>query len=139
MSSKYLGPLLLVGLLAATLIFIVGRFSNFDNTIIPVWGDRDLWRALMAMDGLPSFGAETNTGTRTAGGGFYQLLALAFMFEPSLYAAQLLQEIMFIAAIAIIGSAFMREVSPLAGALVAAALTGSGILMQSMVCGIRAM
>lgn len=117
--------LLLIG--AATAV--AGRLLSVGDTDITVWGDRDLWRGLEAMRHWPILGPETNSGTRTPGGAFYLLLAGMLALHPGAVAADLGVAVFFGASTLLLWATFAREVSPLAGALVAAAFAGSGMLV----------
>lgn len=117
--------LLLIG--AATAV--AGRFLAVGDTDLTVWGDRDLWRGLEAVRHWPILGPETNGGTRTPGGAFYLLLAGMLAFHPGVVAADVGVALFFAVSTLLLWATFAREVSPLAGALVAAAFAGSGMLV----------
>jgi hypothetical protein len=121
---------LVVLLLAGAAVAAAGRLYGVGNTEITVWGDRDLWRALEAFQHWPVLGPETNGGARTPGGAFYLLLAGFLAIHPVVVAANVGVVIFFAASTLLLWVAFAREVSPLAGALVAAAFAGSGLLAE---------
>ena len=107
---------------------IVASWRDVSLSDLSVWGDRDLWRALAVPDLWPVAGPESNGGTQLPGGAFYLLLATILGFQPTVLAAQMGVVVLFGASAILLGWVFWREVSPLAGALVAAAYTGSGLL-----------
>jgi len=123
---------LVVLLLAGAAAAVAGCLCAVGNTEITVWGDRDLWRALEAFRHWPVLGPETNGGARTPGGAFYLLLAGFLAIHPGVVAANLGVVIFFAASALLLWMAFAREVSPLAGALVAAAFAGSGLLADDL-------
>ena len=119
---------LAVLLLAGAAMAVAGRLYGVGNTELTVWGDRDLWRALEAFRHWPVLGPETNGGVQTPGGAFYLLLAGFLAIHPGIAAANAGVVIFFAASTLLLWAVFAREVSPLAGALVAAAFAGSGLL-----------
>ena len=123
---------LVVLLVAGAAAAVAGRLYTVGNTEITVWGDRDLWRALDAFRHWPVLGPETNGGARTPGGAFYLLLAGLLAVHPGVVAASLGVVLFFAASTLLLGVTFAREVSPLAGALVAAAFAGSGLLTDNL-------
>lgn len=124
---------MLVALLAlAVLVLLAGRLASAGDTAMTIWGDRDLWRALAVPEHWPLSGPESNGGTRAVGGAFYLLLAALLALGHSVIAVNLAVVLLFAASVLLIGLFFAREVSPLAGALIAATLAGSVILAQTM-------
>lgn len=123
---------LVVLLLGSAAMAIAGRLCAVGNTELTVWGDRDLWRALEAFRHWPVLGPETNGGAQTPGGAFYLLLAGFLAVHPGVVAANVGVVILFTASTLLLWTAFAREVSPLAGALVAAAFAGSGLLNDDL-------
>lgn len=123
----------LTGLLvAAVAARVVSSFGEVTAADITVWGDRDLWRALNLDGAWPTLGPESNGGTQLPGGAFYSLLAAILGLNPSLWAAQMAVAGLFAASTLLLGWSFWRSRSPLAGALVAAALAGSGLLPSAL-------
>lgn len=127
-----LGRVLLALLVAAILFRLAAALFSAGDIELTVWGDRDLWRALTIRQHWPLFGPESNGGTRPPGGAFYLLLAGILAFQPSVAAAHVGAILLFAAAVLLLGLYFAREVSPLAGALVAAAFAGSGLVSQAL-------
>lgn len=123
---------LAIMLLAAAAVAVFGRLYAVGNAEMTVWGDRDLWRALDAFRQWPVLGPETNGGAQTPGGAFYLLLAGFLAVHPGVMAANAGVVVCFAASILVLWAAFAREVSPLAGALVAAAFAGSGLLADNL-------
>lgn len=123
---------LVVLLLAGVVMAVAGRLYTIGNTELTVWGDRDLWRGLEALHHWPVLGPETNGGVRTPGGVFYLLLAGLFAAHPGIVTANIGVVLLFAASALVLGVVFAREVSPLAGALVAAAFAGSGLLFDNL-------
>ena len=123
---------LVVLLLSGAAVAVAGRLYGVGNTELTVWGDRDLWRALEAFRHWPVLGPETNGGARTPGGAFYLLLAGFLAVHPTVVAANVGVVIFFAASTLLLWTTFAREVSPLAGALVAAAFAGSGLLADNL-------
>lgn len=121
---------LLALLVTAILFRLIGILSTAGDTELTVWGDRDLWRALAVADHWPLFGPESNGGSRPPGGAFYLLLAGILAIQTSVTAAHLGVIVLFAMATALMGLFFARDVSPLAGALVATIFAGSGLLSQ---------
>ncbi|HIJ62511.1 MAG TPA: hypothetical protein HPQ04_07460 [Rhodospirillaceae bacterium] len=116
---------------AAMLVHIV-KFLGVADTELTVWGDRDLWRALEIANQWPILGPETNGGLRTPGGAFYLLLAAGQAVAPGYLSANILVLALFAGASAVLGLVVGRDVSPLAGAVTAAAFAGSGLLWQAL-------
>ena len=119
-------------LLAGAAIAVAGRLFSIGDGEMTVWGDRDLWRAMDAFRHWPVLGPETNSGIQTPGGAFYLLLAGFLAVHPSITAAGVGVVLFFAASMALLGTVFAREVSPLAGALVAATFAGSGLLFDNL-------
>ena len=130
-SDKFETAALIVLLLAAALP-IASAILDAGHTDLTVWGDRDLWRALQVGRHWPVLGPETNGGVRTPGGAFYLLLAGLLAIDRSYLAANLGVIGLFAASTVLLWAFFRREVSPLAGALVAAVFAGSGTLALTM-------
>lgn len=108
------------------------RFFSVADTELTVWGDRDLWRALDVARHWPVLGPETNGGLRTPGGAYYLLLAASQVLAPGYLSAHLLLLVLFALSTLLLGLGLGRGVSPLAGALAAAAFAGSGMLWQAV-------
>ena len=126
--SHFIFSCLVILLLVVTGLRVVASWRDVSQSDLSVWGDRDLWRALAVPDLWPVAGPESNGGTQLPGGAFYLLLAAILGLQPTVLAAQLGVVVLFAASAVLLGWVFWREVSPLAGALVAAAYSGSGLL-----------
>ena len=126
--TDVLAGICVVLLVSATALALAANVHIVANRDLTVWGDRDLWRALTVGQDWPVSGPESNGGTPLPGGAFYLLLAAILAIQPSLWAAQLGVVVLMAGATVLLGWVFWREVSPLAGALVAAAFVGSGLL-----------
>jgi len=124
--------LLIAVAIACVLLGLAGRFHGLGQMEMTVWGDRDLWRALTGVHGWQVLGPETNSGARTPGGAFYILLAGFLAFDQSIIGAHFGLLALYAASAALLWLVFARDVSPLAGGLVAAVFTGSGMLLQSL-------
>lgn len=124
----------LLALLFVTAAFLIhlSRFLAVGDTDLTVWGDRDLWRALEVARQWPVLGPETNGGLRTPGGAFYLMLAASQALAPGYLSAHVLLLALFALAMLALGLTLGRDVSPLAGALAAAAFAGSGLLWQAV-------
>ena len=116
---------------AAVVIHLL-RFLNVADTELTVWGDRDLWRALDVARQWPVLGPETNGGLRTPGGAYYLLLAASQLVAPGYISAHMLLLALFALSTLLLGLGLGRGISPLAGALAAAAFAGSGMLWQAV-------
>lgn len=128
--SVWLRRTFIATLVLAIAIVVVGRLVTLDNVFLTVWGDRDLWRALSVPAHWPMAGAESTGGVRAPGGAFYLLLAGIFAIKQSVVAVNTAAVLLFIVAIFVMGVFFARRVSPLAGAVTAAALASSVILNE---------
>ncbi len=132
MRARCYDRIFLLLLYAALVILFCSALYNSHNSELTVWGDRDLWRALAVPGNWPVLGPETNSGARTPGGAFYLLLAAMLAFKTNVLAASLGVTALFALSTALLWRSFAVEVSPLAGAMVAAAFAGSGTLAQSL-------
>lgn len=124
--------LLVAVLVAAMAVFVAGRLAAFGSTELTVWGDRDLWRAMAVPHSWPLMGPESNGGLRSPGGAFYLLLAGALALGHGIEPAYFAMVALVGASALLLGLVVARRVSPLAGALSAASLTGSVIVWQAM-------
>jgi len=120
--------LLVAALATAVVVLVAARLAAAGDVSLTVWGDRDLWRALSVPAHWPLFGPESNGGARSPGGAFYLLLAAILAVGRNVTTVNIGVVLLFAASVLLIGGFFARRVSPLAGALVAAALAGSVIL-----------
>jgi hypothetical protein len=119
-------------LFLSVLAVFVSYFCNLGDAVITVWGDRDLWRALTVPEQWPGLGPETNGGVQTPGGLFYLLLAGVLAIRPDIIGANFAVIALYAASTALLAAVFWKEISPLAGALTAAAFAGSGVLAQTI-------
>lgn len=133
-SDRSVGPIryqqlfnriLVAMLVTAVAVLVVARLLASGDTFLNVWGDRDLCRALAVPDHWPLLGPESNGGLRGPGGAFYLLLAAILAVGRDVVTVNVCVVLLFAASVLLIGVFFARSVSPLAGALVAAALAGS--------------
>jgi hypothetical protein len=123
-ASKVLAAMLA----AAVVVLVAARLAAAGDVSLTVWGDRDLFRALSVPGHWPLFGPESNGGVRSPGGAFYLLLAAILAFGRNVATVNAAVVVLYAASVLLVGVFFARRVSPLAGALVAAALAGSVIL-----------
>lgn len=115
-------------LAAAVVVPVAARLAASGDVSLTVWGDRDLFRALSVPAYWPLFGPESNGGVRSPGGAFYLLLAAILALGRNVATVNAAVVVLYAASVLLVGVFFARTVSPLAGALVAAALAGSVIV-----------
>ncbi len=127
-----INKVLVAALAAAIVVLVAARLAASGDVSLTVWGDRDLMRALSVTAHWPLFGPESNGGARTPGGAFYLLLAALLAVGRSVATVNAGVVVLFAVSVLLVGVFFGRRVSPLAGALVAAALAGSAILSGTL-------
>jgi hypothetical protein len=131
-SVQIFNRVLVAALATAVVVLLAGRLAAAGDLSVTVWGDRDLWRALTIDHHWPLSGPEINGGMRGPGGAFYLLLALIMVFGRNVVAVDIGAVLLFAASVLLLGIFFARRVSPLAGAVSAAALAGSVVVGHNL-------
>lgn len=119
-------------LFVATVVLLVARLKMSSDTVLTVWGDRDLWRALAVPEHWPLLGPESNGGIRAPGGAFYLILAAFLAVGRDVIAVNVAVVLLFVLSVLLLGLFFARKISPLAGALVACILASSVIVGETL-------